>query len=248
MWDFKDSYAVWQEWRRLVKTHWDSFLTAHSALGDGEPRFETVRKKYQAYYTSEDPKIVNQYLYTAYGTTLNFAVAIPTQLLLTQIGDGTCVVLYRNGTFCTPVPVEAGNFLNQTVSLCEPNAYQRMRHVVIYRSPGTPLEPVAVFLTSDGVDDCYPLYKNEQHLYKLYATILENILQVGFEKTEEEIRMELLPIMATEKGSRDDSSLAYLLCDDLSVLRETYQNIASELKPVSKQPSGAEESAALQEE
>lgn len=239
-------YAIWQEWRRLVKEHWDKFLTDHSALGEGEPRFEAVGEKYQAYYTSEDLKIVSRYLYTAYGTTLNFALAIPTQILLTQIGDGTCVVLCRNGMFHTPVPSDPDNFLNQVVSLCEPFAYQKMRHVVIDRKPGTSQEPVAVFLTSDGVDDCYPVYQNEQHLYKLYTAILENILQVGFEKTEAEIKGDLLPTLSG-KGSRDDSSLAYLLCNDLSALQEAYQNIDLELKPAQEQFPDAEDGKAKDE-
>lgn len=228
-------YAVWQEWRRLVKEHWNELLAAHSTLGEGEPRFEAAGEKYQAYFTSEDPEVVEHNLYTAYGTTLSFALAIPTQILLTQIGDGTCVVLYRNGMFCAPVPAEPRNFLNLVVSLCGQDAYKKMRHVVIDRNPGTSHEPVAVFLTSDGVDDCYPVYRNEEHLYKLFAAILENSLQKGFEENEAEIKDDLLPAMSSGKGSRDDSSLAYLLCDDLSVLQEAYQNIDPELKPAPEQ-------------
>ncbi len=240
-------YAVWQEWRRLVKEHWDELLATHSTLGEGEPRFEAAGEKYRAYYISEDPEVVKRNLYTAYGTTLSFALAIPTQILLTQIGDGTCVVLYRSGMFCTPVPAEPGNFLNLVVSLCEQDAYKRMRHVVIDRNPGTSQEPVAVFLTSDGVDDCYPVYQNEQHLYKLFTAILENTLQKGFEKTEAEIKEDLLPVISSEKGSRDDTSLAYLLCDDLSILQDAYQNIAPELKPASKQSPEVEDEEAKDE-
>ena len=223
-------YAIWREWRRLVKEDWDNRLSTHSALGEGEVRYETVSDKYKARFTSTDEDVIERYLYAAYGTTLLFAVAIESQLLLLQIGDGTCVVLQRDGEFRVPVPPDEENFLNVTVSLCEEDANLKIRHVVIDCDAESPTSPVAVFLSSDGVDDCYPVYRNEQHLYKLYSIILENVLNVGFEATEAEITDTLLPGM-TSKSSQDDISLAYFLTEDISVLCETFDNISPTLKP-----------------
>ena len=114
--------------------------------------------------------------------------------------------------------------------MCEEDANLKIRHVVIDCDAESPTSPVAVFLSSDGVDDCYPVYRNEQHLYKLYSIILENVLNVGFEATEAEITDTLLPGM-TSKSSQDDISLAYFLTEDISVLCETFDNISPTLKP-----------------
>lgn len=227
-------YAVWHEWRRLVKKNWDDRLKLYKTPGSGEIRYEAVSEKYKARFGSKDKEVADRYLYVAYGTTLLFAVAIESQILLLQIGDGTCVVLQRNGEYCTPVPPDEENFLNVTVSLCEDDANLKIRHAVLDCDADSPTAPVAVFLSSDGVDDCYPVFRNEQYLYRLYSIILENILRVGFEATEAEIADNLLPGM-TEKSSRDDISLAYFIVRDRELLREAYENIDSPLKPLGEE-------------
>ena len=223
-------YAVWNEWRRLVKKNWDEYLKLHKTPGGGEVRYESVSEKYKARFGSSDKKVRDWYLYVAYGTTLLFAVAIESQILLLQIGDGTCVVLQKNGEYRTPVPPDEENFLNVTVSLCEDDANLKIRHAVLDCDVNSPTAPVAVFLSSDGVDDCYPVYRNEQYLYRLYSIVLENILKVGFDATEAEIADHLLPGM-TEKSSRDDISLAYFIVQDREMLREAYDNIDTPFKP-----------------
>ena len=226
-------YQVWCEWRRLVKEDWEHRLSQGAPLGEGEVRFESVSEKYKERFTSTQRDVVERYLYTAYGTTLLWVVVIESQILLLQIGDGTCVVLRRDGKYCTPVPDEEENFLNVTVSLCGENASSKIRHCVLDRHAGSPTEPIAVFLSSDGVDDCFPIYMNELHLFKLYTLIIENVLESGFDATESEIEQELLPDL-TSRGSHDDISLAYLICDDLDTLRQTYEQIDSAHKPTPK--------------
>lgn len=223
-------YSIWSEWRKLVKEDWNDRLTSHETLGDGEIRYESVSEKYKSRFTSNDESTVEQYLYSAYGTTLIFAVSIKTQMLIMQIGDGSCVVLQQNGEFRNPVPPDEENFLNVTVSLCEENAYQKIRHIVLDCDPNSPTTPVAVFLSSDGVDDCFPVYMNELHLGKLYSIILENIQKVGFTATETEIADKLLPGM-TAKGSQDDISLSFFVCEDIEMLTEAYRNVSESLKP-----------------
>ena len=140
------------------------------------------------------------------------------------------MVLQKNGEYRTPVPPDEENFLNVTVSLCEDDANLKIRHAVLDCDVNSPTAPVAVFLSSDGVDDCYPVYRNEQYLYRLYSIVLENILKVGFDATEAEIADHLLPGM-TEKSSRDDISLAYFIVQDREMLREAYDNIDTPFKP-----------------
>ena len=215
-------HEIWKTWRDAVKKDWETRLEESFELGEGEIRFAKVSDKYKARYM--DKKEAQRYLYTAYGTTLLIAISLWSRLLVLQIGDGTCVVLRKDGEFCTPVPADKDNFLNVVVSLCEDGANLKFRHACIDCKPDSPNSPAAVFLSTDGLDNCYPIYENEQHLYRLYTVILDNILKEGFEPTEEEIAGDLLPSL-TARGSKDDITLAYLVEDDLELLGKAYDFI-----------------------
>lgn len=225
-------FALWNAWRKKVKIDWDKHKETSTALGEGELRYKTVSEKYKTRFTSEEEDIRERYLYTAYGTTLLCAISIDSQVLLLQIGDGTCVILRRNGEFCVPMPIEEENFMNVTVSLCDENAYEKIRHIVIDSEEDDAMSPVAAFLSSDGLDDCYPYEGNEKFLYKnVYTSIVKNIITEGYDATENEIRSELLPYM-TEKGSKDDISLAYFIVENVDLLKEAYENIPSFLATI----------------
>lgn len=205
-------FNLCEKWREAVKKDWDE----RAANMIDEPRWRNVSDKYKARFTSEE-----KYIPVAYGTTLICAVSIGPQILVMQIGDGNCVVLQRNGEFKLPLPPDEENFLNITTSLCEEDAFKKFRHAVLDCEEDSPLAPVAIFLSTDGLDDCYPIYENEKHLYKLYGeVILDNIISNGFARTCEELREELLPYM-TNRGSNDDISLAYLVTRDLNLLKRT---------------------------
>ena len=181
---------------------------------ENEARWQNVSDKYKARYISEE-----KYIPVAYGTTLICAVSIGSQILIVQIGDGSCVVLQQNSEFKIPVPPESENFANVTTSLCDSDAYKKFRHVILDCKEDSPLAPVAIFLSTDGLDDCYPIYENEKYLYKLYReVILDSLIDNGFARTREEIRSELLPYL-TNRGSNDDISLAYLVTKDLNLLK-----------------------------
>ena len=226
-------YNFVSEWRKAVKKDWYDRLEG-KILGEGEIRYKSVSEKYKARYTSENPAVVEKYLYAAYGTTLICAVSIGTQILALQIGDGTCVLLKSNGEFSLPIPPEEENFLNITVSLCDDNSELKIRHAVI--NCDSPNSPAAIFLSTDGLDDCFPYYQNEEHLYKFYAdVIIDNIIQKYFLTTENEIREELLPGL-TQKVSKDDISLAYLILPQILRLKEVYKKMDSRYKSVPETP------------
>lgn len=230
-------YNFVQKWREAVKKDWYERLQGKS-LGEGEVRYESVSEKYIERYTSTDPKIVEKYLYVAYGTTLICAVSIGTQVLILQIGDGTSVLLQRDGEFRVPVPPDENNFLNRTTSLCDEDAVLKIRHAVINCDKNSPNAPAAIFLSTDGLDDCFPYYKNEEHLFKLYAdVILDNIVKRGwmFFLTENEIKNELLPGLS-KKASQDDISLAYLIDSNPATLKETFAKIDSRYKTIEPAP------------
>lgn len=221
-------YDLWKEWRRLVKKHWKKEKMKKNGVGIDERRYETVSDNYKIRYESDDENLVEKNLYTAYGTTMVLAISIESQILLLQIGDGTCVVLYDDGIMECPIPNDDRNFLNVVVSMCEEDAYRSIRHKVI-NCKTTSHKPVAVFLSSDGLDDCFPVYKNNEYLYKVYSALLDSVINNGFVDTEFDIKNSLLPEISS-KISQDDISLAYMICTDISVLKSTLNNIDCEFK------------------
>ena len=223
----KFKYDVANEWRRAVKADWFKHLQNGKALGEGEIRYESVKEDYRAYFTSDDPDVVEKYLYSAYGTTLLCALFTGTQILILQIGDGTCMVLQKDGEWSVPIPPDEDNNLNVTASLSSSKAELKIRHAILDCENETPNLPAAIFLSTDGLDDCFPYYRNEEHLRKFYTNVvLGNIMEVGLETTAEEIKNELLEKM-TKRFSQDDISMGYLIADDVALLKEAYDNIDS---------------------
>ncbi len=215
---------LWEAWREAVKADW-----IKNPVRDDEPRWQNVSDKYKARFTTDE-----QYIPVAYGTTLICAVSIGWQVLIVQIGDGSCVVLQKNGEFKVPVPPDSDSFGYVTTSLCDVDGYKKFRHVVLDCAEDSPLAPVAIFLSTDGLDDCYPIGDNAKYLYKLYAsTVIDSMINSGFEKTREALRNELLPYM-TEHGSNDDISLAYLVTNDLNLLKQTKEQPPA---PVEEEPA-----------
>ena len=212
-------YRLWQSWRKAVKSDWDCRLTL-GRFGENEARYELVSEKYRLRYQNESDK----YLYTAYGTTLLTAIAIKNELLLLQIGDGSAVVLCANGLFTLPVPQDEENFLNVTTSLSDENADQKIRHAVLSLDKTSSTYPVAVFLSSDGVDDCFPTYQNEEYLFKFYKVLLESALAENTESLFTELSHSVLVDMSA-KGSHDDISLGIMMSEDMKLLGAAFREI-----------------------
>jgi hypothetical protein len=94
--------------------------------------------------------------------------------------------------------------LNQTTSICDDDAAEQARFYFSFNNEKEP--PAAVFLCSDGVDDNYPVEKNEKHLFKLYRTIALTFAEEGFASTAKQIK-DLANSFAA-KGKGDDTSIA----------------------------------------
>lgn len=203
---------ICSKWRSLVKEHWDSLGGWRNLDDNNEERWNSVDEKYRARFQSEQES--ERYLYRAYGTTLLVAAATESQVLLLQIGDGSCIVFDNSGQYSKPIAADAECFLNVTTSICYINAKDKMRHVTFEGSL-----PVAVFLSSDGIDDCYPVFENDKYLADFYREILRYIVESGgdFKGTEDDIENEHLKDIAAN-DSRDDTSLAYLISTDMDKL------------------------------
>ena len=232
----KFKYDLVKEWRAAVKKDWDERLSDGKPLGEGEIRYKSVSDKYKARYTSSDPKIVENYLYSAYGTTLICAVSTGTQILILQIGDGTCVLLQDNGKFKVPIPHDEENYLNVTVSLCDKDSELKIHHAILNCDSNSPIAPVAIFLSTDGLDDCFPYYQNEKYLYQLYTDVVIDDMLKDYKNfywlTGKEIEEKLLPEL-TRKSSQDDISLAYFVTNDQPLMIKTFNKINDKYKSTS---------------
>jgi len=152
------------------------------------------RKKYEA----------KQDLNKAYGTTLIAAAITPYYWFGIHIGDGRFTALYSDGSFDQPVPWDEKCYLNVTTSICDDDAFERTRYYLSLNNEKP--TPVAVFLCSDGIDDNYPVDKNEKHLFNLYRTIAITFAEDGFDSTLRQLK-DLADQFAT-KGKGDDTSIA----------------------------------------
>ncbi len=136
----------------------------------------------------------------AYGTTLIAVIQLENLTLGLQIGDGICVVVNENGEYTQPMPIDEKCFLNETTSLCDENPLESFRHFLLTE------KSKAIFLGTDGVDDCF---NNNEQLYKLYETISYSFNTTEFKKAKKDLK-EYLPRLSS-KGSKDDISISGII-------------------------------------
>lgn len=151
----------------------------------------------------------------AYGCTLIAAMASANYWLALQIGDGKCVAAYNDGVFVEPIPVDENCLGNRSTSLCNSNAKESFRH---YYSA---IKPIAVFVSSDGVEESF----DQAGLYNCLYSVAYWFKEDGFEGTKLKLD-DLLPKISAG-GSGDDVSLATMvsLQDNISKPRQTLDQI-----------------------
>ncbi len=178
-------------WNQLIYAHYEKKPFSEAELSEIS---EKARKRYV-----EDKQIES-----AYGTTL-LAVAMTHEYWFgIHIGDGKCVAVNPEGKFVQPIPWDPKCFLNVTTSICDSDAWNNFRHFYSEKLP------VAVFVGSDGIDDCF---SNNEQLHNLYKTILYSFGTSEFEEAWEGLN-DYLPRLSA-KGSGDDVSIAAMLDFDV---------------------------------
>lgn len=152
-----------------------------------------------------DPKMrfryaIGEKIECAYGTTMLVNVLTKDFWFGIHIGDGECVELDKNGNYNHPIPHDDNCVYNYTTSICDRTAIYNMRHHF------SKTLPKALFIGSDGVDNCFV---NNEKLHGFYGTILNS-----FTNNDENVAilelLEYLPRMS-QKGSGDDISLGIIL-------------------------------------
>lgn len=191
-----------------IISHWnESVSDYHSKHPFDEAELIVVSEKAKKRYL-EDGKI-----WSAYGTTLIAVAMNEDYWFAIHIGDGKCVAINHAGEFKQPIPWDPKCFLNATTSICDSDAIDNFRHFYSDKLPA------AVFLGSDGIDDCF---NNNEQLYNLYKTVLYSFATTDFKEACEGLA-DYLPRLSA-KGSGDDVSIAALLdmdsISELSIVKD----------------------------
>ena len=187
-----DEQLLW--FARSVVTRWNLLVEEDLAADPfKEEELAAVSDKAKARYEAGES------LHKAYGTTLLGAVLTKDFWFGIHIGDGKCVVFDHEGNAAEPILWDENCFLNTTTSICDSAALQEFR---VFFSRHL---PAAIFVGSDGIDDCFA---DEEKLYNFYRVVLTSFATQDGEQAQTEL-MEYLPVLS-EKGSGDDMSIGVI--------------------------------------
>lgn len=166
-------------------------------------------------FTDEERiKLGNVDIKKAYGCTLIVAVKTMDFTFMYQLGDGrifTITPFIRR--WQQPVPWDSQCEDNITTSLCNKNPIERFR----YYLNSNENQPFAIFLCSDGIEDCFEGQHNamfeSEKMEVEYTEILSNFLQ---EENFDDLCAEFLS-KESALGSKDDMSIAFIIDDNYNV-------------------------------
>ncbi len=181
------SASIITQWRQSIQEH----LAANPFT---EAELENVSEKARTRYAGGN-------IASAYGTTL-IAVAFTDDYWFgIKIGDGKCVAVDEEGNFSMPIPDDGVCFLNATTSICDSNAIDNFQYAFSAQ------RPVAVFVGTDGIDDCF---NKDEQLFNLYKTILYSFGTTSPYEAAEQALGDYLPRLSA-KGSGDDMSISGII-------------------------------------
>ncbi|MBQ1658450.1 MAG: PP2C family serine/threonine-protein phosphatase [Acutalibacteraceae bacterium] len=175
------------EWNELVEKDYAEDPFTEEELENVNPR---MRFRYA----------IGEKIECAYGTTMLVNVITENYWFGIHIGDGECVTVDDEGNFFHPIPHDDNCVFNYTTSICDRTAIYNMRHHF-----STTL-PKALFIASDGVDNCFATH---DRLHDFYSMIMRSFESSGELGAIVEL-LDYLPTMS-KKGSGDDISLGIIL-------------------------------------
>lgn len=143
---------------------------------------------------------IGEKIENAYGTTMLVNVITNDFWFGIHIGDGECVTVDFDNKFSHPIPHDDNCVYNFTTSICDRKAIYNMRHHF-----STEL-PKALFIASDGVDNCFV---NNDKLHDFYSMVMKSFGDMDESLAILEL-LDYLPKMS-QKGSGDDISLGVII-------------------------------------
>ncbi len=183
----------------------------------------------------EKSKLNGARIAKAYGTTLMAFVRTPLYWFAFHIGDGKMLCCDTGFNWREPVPWDCNCFLNITTSLC----LREPLHSFRYAFNGKGDFPAAVIMGSDGLDDSWVTMDNLKNFYSQTLSIFNNLKE---EETVKEMK-DYLPRLS-EKGSRDDMSMAGIIDMDAVAEGSKVFEIQKELNTLFKERKAHEEKLA----
>lgn len=189
-------------WKEKVKFDVESNPFTEDELADASEQAQSIYRN-------------GQRLEKAYGCTLIIAMQTKGFWLTIQIGDGKCIAAYPDGVFVEPIPVDENCLGNRSTSLCNSNAKELFRHY--YSS----VLPIAVFVSSDGVEESF----DQAGLNNCFYSLAYWLKEEGYDAAQEKIN-ELLP-QISNGGSGDDVSFAIMASLEVPISkpRQTLEQI-----------------------
>ena len=133
-------------------------------------------------------------LVSIYGTTLIIAFVTEICIFAIQIGDGTCIVISKDGEAKIAIPEDDRLAFGKTTSLCNPDAIDNFRYIFIRE------KVLGVTVATDGVSDSF--------IPEKYLEFNINLMEdfVKSEDAQEKLK-NFLPELS-KRGSRDDVAIA----------------------------------------
>jgi protein phosphatase 2C-like protein len=151
-----------------------------------------------------------------YGTTLIFALATPTFLLVGQIGDGDILLVDGSGRVSRPIAPDPSSFAEETASMCEGEAWTVMRVLAI----PPPKQEALLLLSTDGYGKSYA---TDEIFERIGPDYLNLIRESGLASLEPQLHGFLTTV--TEKASGDDIALSMLYWPAARALADDTQDI-----------------------
>ena len=179
--------SIISEWNDLVENDYSDNPFTDEELEQVNPR---MRFRYA----------IGEKIECAYGTTMLVNVITDDFWFGIHIGDGECVTVDFDNNFDHPIPHDNNCVFNFTTSICDRTAIYNMRHHF-----STTL-PKALFIASDGVDNCF---EDHDKLHDFYSMVMKSFDDYSEMGAIVEL-LEYLPKMS-QKGSGDDISLGIIL-------------------------------------
>ena len=195
--DFRKEKPVDKAFRQLFASiigQWQQRIEQHA---EANPLTEKENSQVEEKYRNEF--LTRHQLERIYGCTLMAYVSTPKYWFAFHLGDGKMISFDEEAQWKEPVLWDDRCFLNQTTSICDPDALNEFRYT--YQGDGG--FPIAVFLGSDGIDDSFG---EEKNLVNFYVRVAKSLVQDGFDATFAEVK-ETLPELSKHR-SKDDMSVA----------------------------------------
>lgn len=201
--------TILAEWSDRIHNDYETNPPSEEELGEYVEHFKDESKRHEVY-----------------GTTLLAMLRLPQCMVFLHQGDGRCDVFYEDGSVDQPVPWDPRCEGNQTTSLCDPDAAESFRHLVV---DTTAKKIVACYVGSDGVEDAYRSQEGTHAFYRDLSCKLIEKHETDFDAYLEEFLPEFSACgLFSKTGSQDDVSVAGIV--DINALTKLIPVFQAEVK------------------